>query len=616
MRRRFLKQSIAVITFAIAAIANAQSPPAATKITFAKYVQTRTHTILDELQTGNNWKQAARSAEDLFDIAAIYASEDRPDGLREADLNLRLVTQLAHAPEDCRIDLLKLLRASPNLTAGLVYMMRPDESRPDVFALLNRLRKQRPAQVEAFASLTASIALVHAKPFDLDINDNKAKAIDPLDLFDFYVRNEGRMMFGIRNVPPELLVYVVDDTGSIDDMNWALAKYQGTRDVGRLFFNIQYDVNSFFQGTTKQVSLRGYTLPNILRYGGVCADQAYFSTQVGKSIGVPTAYTFGESSEAAHAWVGFLQSSPRGIVWNFDSGRYDAYRGVRGNVLEPVSRKYIPDTFLSLTAEMIGTTPAARQNAAALSDAARRLMSMEKDRLPAPEAPPEIAAETIRRQPRSADAETELTLLQAALRQSVGCADAWFAVRELALADELSPADKGKWADLMIGFGAKKYPDFTLSVLAPMVETVPNPVQQDVVWNKLFAIFQSRVDLAAEVRMEEAAMWDKQGQEDKADICYRDVINRFANAGPFIIGALLEEEKVYVKAKRPDLILPLYDQAFKKIQQPDNRALQFMVESNWYRVGRMYSDKLREAGQTANAARIEHLLADAAPAAR
>ena len=58
----------------------------------------------------------------------------------------------------------------------------------------------------------------------------------------------------------------------------------------------------------KKVTAAGWSLPNILQHGGVCADQAYFAVTVGKSIGVPTAYTIGLGGEVGHAWVGFLQA--------------------------------------------------------------------------------------------------------------------------------------------------------------------------------------------------------------------------------------------------------------------------------------------------------------------
>src|SRR5205807_3987797 len=115
------------------------------------------------------------------------------------------------------------------------------------------------------------------KPLERHINENTAKGADPIEIFDYYVKNESRMYFGIRNVPAELLAYVVDTTASVEEMGWALQKYAGDKEVGKRFFDVKYDYDNFRKGTPKKITTLGFTLPNILKYGGVCADQAYFA---------------------------------------------------------------------------------------------------------------------------------------------------------------------------------------------------------------------------------------------------------------------------------------------------------------------------------------------------
>ena len=567
-------------------------------------VQGQVKATLDALQSDQDWPTATKALQSLFDQTVLYGPEDHADAMREADFALRLVTQLNHAPAADRIDLLKVLRGSPNLASALVFLIRPGENAAGPYAMLDRLRQKRLEQMDKYANLAAAICVVHQRPFDRRINENTPKPIDPVDVFDYYVKNESRMFFGIKNVPAELLVFVVDTTGSIEEMNWALAKYGGDKEVGKRFFDIKYDYDAFRKGTEKKVTLMGFTMPNILQYGGVCADQAYFATEVGKSIGVPTAYTTGASGEVGHAWVGFLQNSGATGWWNFDSGRYEAYRGVRGNVMDPQTRKGIPDSYVSLLAELIGTKPTDRQNAAALSDAAVRLGAMDSTSMAAIAAPDDVTPATARPKPRAADTATQLALFESSLRQSTGYAPAWFGVRDLAVADKLTLADKKRWADVLLRLGAKKYPDFTLAILTPMIATIPDPKDQDQLWSNLFTLFQARFDLAANIRMNQAAMWDKQNQADKAGICYMDVIQRYANAGPFVLEALKGAEKMLVASKRQDKVLVLYGDTWGRTKQPKEMAGQFMTQSNWYKVGTMYADRLKEAGKAAEAALV------------
>ena len=74
----------------------------------------------------------------------------------------------------------------------------------------------------------------------------------------------------------ELLEYVVDTTASIDDMNWALAKYGGDRNVGHHFFDVPYDYDNYLHATPKKITTLGFTLPNILKYGGVKGGSGVF----------------------------------------------------------------------------------------------------------------------------------------------------------------------------------------------------------------------------------------------------------------------------------------------------------------------------------------------------
>ncbi len=612
MSRSIIGGILSLMVFARLGNAGAADAPGATgtmaakaKVSYAHVVKDQTAAALNAYQAGGDGATALKTLTELFDQTVLYGPEDRPDAMREADFSLRLVQQLKHVPDDKRIDLLKLLRNNPNLANTLVFLIRPGEDPRGAYGMLDQLRQKRAELLDKYATLAAAICVVHQKPFERHINENTARAVDPVGIFDYYVKNESRMFFGIRNVPAELLVYVVDTTGSLDEMNWALAKYGGDKEVGKRFFDIKYDYDAFRKGTVKKVTQMGFSLPNILQFGGVCADQAYFATEVGKSIGVPTAYTVGASGEVGHAWVGFLQTNGSAGWWNFDSGRYEAYRGVRGNVMDPQTRKNIPDAYVSLLGELIGTKSVDRQNAVALTDAAERLMELEKSGSLQGAIPENLVAGSIRPTARKADTAMEQALLDAALHQSTGYAAAWFGVREMAMANKLSLSDKRRWADLLMRLGAKKYPDFTLAVLSPMIATIADPKEQDQLWGNLFAMFKTRFDLAANIRMNEAAMWDARKETDKAGICYMDVIQRYANAGPFVIDALKGAEKMLVSSNRSDKVVVLYEQAWGRTKAPQEMAGQFMTQSNWYRVGKMYVEKLKQSGDAAKAQVVE-----------
>jgi hypothetical protein len=439
--------------------------------------------------------------------------------------------------------------------------------------------------------------VVHDRLLARKINENTAQATDPRAIFDYFAGNEKRMLFGVRKVPAELLIYVVDTTAGIDEMTWALGRYAGDSAVGARFFDIDYDYEHVIDGDPKEVTVAGWSLPNILRYGGVCVDQAYFAVTVGKAIGVPTAYAFGADSTVSHAWVGFLQSRGNNAWWNFDVGRYPAYQGVRGNVLDPQIRKPVPDSYVSLTAELAGVDATDRWAAVAYTDAAVRVLELAQQ----DDAAPRAADETTDGPSAS---ETALDLIERGLRLSPGYARGWMTMRGLAAEGKMSLEQTTRWADVLHRLCGRRYPDFYLAILRPMISGIDDVKQQNALWNKAFALFRNRHDLAASVRMSQGRMWREAGDTARAGQCYEDVIFRYANAGPFVLSALKEAEKLLAQAGRDDKVLQLYDRAFAGIKRPPSIAVPFYRQSNYYRVGKRYADRLQQAGYGRQSAAI------------
>ncbi len=462
--------------------------------------------VMMQLRDSGELMDADREVTGLFDQAIIYAPNAEKKLFRDLAYSKRLIRFLQESLVAGNQDIISYLLNNPDFTRELVFGMRFGVDIPEqVMAIVMRLQQYRGKQLNTYATLAAAICLVHDRPMKRHINIVLTSP-DPIALFDYYASNERRMVFGIREVPTELLIHVVDSIASIDDMHWALGKYAGDTQVGARFFDIEYDYDHYLKGDTKKVMKWGYTLPNILRYGGVCADQAYFAMSVGKSIGVPAIYTVGRSSEVSHAWVGFLQADRRGAWWNFDTGRYEAYQGLRGNVFDPQTREMIPDSHISLLAETVHATTLDRHYVAAMTDAARRLGELADVARLFKVSP--IGGEETKKL-REATKDDQLAMLEAGLRVCPGYADGWITMRNMAAAGELTLDDKRRWADVLDKLCGKRYPDFYLTILTPMIQSVEDVEEQNELWNAAFQNFRGRADLAAAVRMDQAAMWKK-----------------------------------------------------------------------------------------------------------
>lgn len=526
--------------------------------------------------------------------AATTADPAKPGDLRDVALGARLAEQLAKVPPAIRTDLTASLRERRAAATQLAFLIDP--ARDDAGAawtLFDRLRRERGAKAERLAGLTAALCVVRDRPLERRVNENTPTPADPVAVFDYFERNEQRMLFSLRDTPPELLVYVADVTAGPEELDWALGRYAKSGDIGAKFFDIQYDMEHYGRGAPKQVTTQGFTLPNIFRYGGVCADQAYFAATVGKAIGAPSAYVVGNSAEVGHAWVGFLDGNPRNARWNFDAGRYDEFKNNKGWVVNAQTGERMADSELGMLAELLRVKDEDRHNAVALADCASVLAGRLGPGAGGAKGDPGAAPEV----------GPALAMLRAALRENPACVPAWSLFTRLAAEDRLSIEHKREWAEAVRRLCAGQYPDFALDVLTPMVETIDDPKEQGRIWNALFMDFGKRADLGARVRLAEARMWEKHADTAKALGAYREVIDRYANVGPSAVSALAAAGQLLFKENKQSQALALMDATWRKLPRPGGASM-FAASSNWSRTGMVYAAALADAGRLEDSTRV------------
>jgi hypothetical protein len=604
----------ALCSAAAAPASNKTKSPAAKpvpRLSLTQWAEKQIKQDLNELAATGHFSVAKRKLGQLEDQVIAWMPRNGLVALRHADFARRLVSQVSSiSNHQHRMKMLKFLLANHELAATMVFLNTPGQQNvAQVYHRLAAMRRALGPMVVAYPNLTAAICAVLYKPLIMHINENTVQSPDPVALFKYYVRYQRAMYFGIHNVPARLLIYVVDSCSSIPQMTWALNQFHGDSMVGELFFRVPYDYSTYLHGAQKKVDTAGYTLPNILKYGGVCADQAFFASEVGKAIGVPTAYDVGRSGVVGHAWVGFLQQVGNQAGWNFSIGRYSEYRGVVGVVENPVTRQREPDSFMSLSGQFIGTTQHQRWNAVVLTDAGLRLLALSTAGLSfsAPRPPANVYACAAKPVVNSVAAQLEL--LQRAVHQCDGYAGSWMIVRYMASKGQLTFAEKTLWAGALMRLCGQRYPYFAMTVVQPMIMSVKNPTRQNKFWNRAYAMFAtSHFDLAAHVRMMQARLWRQHGHYNRAGIYLMDVINQYANAGPFILEALDQAARILRMQKHNDRITKLYEITWSRIKAPPRMADPFMHESNWYQVGKLLETRLRQHGHTLLADKVQREL--------
>ncbi|MGH7176939.1 MAG: hypothetical protein ACREJC_06140, partial [Tepidisphaeraceae bacterium] len=536
----------------------------------------------------------------LFSDVVIFGPDSAADVLCDISRWRRLGGALCACTSDSGINrsaVWRYLRRCDALSASLAFAIR-DDNPAHVFAVLDRLRSKSGDKLNDYANLVSAICVVHDEPLTRQIHDNKVGPIDPVELLGYFVKNEKRMQFGVRKMPTELLIYVVDSTAPPDQLEWALHQYGNDAALANRYFQITYDYSALQSGK-RAVSDMGLTLQNIALVGGVCADQAYFAAHVGKAMGIPTTYTVGAASQWSHAWLEYLEARGSQPVWNAEAGRYEEYRHVCGSVVDPQSRKDVPDADVAILAECSRVDSSARYRSAALCDAAEMLGSTK----PGPATRPLVVGTVsgTRRRVRSANVESQLELLEQSLRQNPAHLPAWKLLAKLSGDDRLSLEQKRKWAQVVTKLCGTKYPDFAIVMLRPMIKSVDSPSEEIRFWEEAFQMFVSRPDIAAAVRMEQAALLRKSGKQKDAVQCYTDILTRYSNSGPCVIDALYEAGVVLYSINRQADYLVLCEQTWKRITTPTWQGSPFLDQSNWFRIGTMYADALAQAGRGADA---------------
>jgi hypothetical protein len=472
-----------------------------------------------------------------------------------------------------------------------------------VAAMASKLWRVESARLNENATLGAAICVVHDREVFEQANENKVTADDPLKLFAFFADNDSRMPLGLKNVPVQLLVLVVDATAKVQELQWALDRYRGDRAVGARFFEIQYDVAHFKSGAQKKVTTEGLTLQNIAKYGGVCIDQAYYAANVGKACGIPSVIMTGQSAEVGHAWVAYLVWNGQTAVFDSRKGRYAEYRSVVGFIEDPQTGEQVVESQLSLRAWLALTPSDKRQRATALEDAGYALAAklMPRDEALGMDASGHVIHEKLTPELAS----RVLAISEAAANLSPGSARAWKLGVAIGVTGKWTIEQRNRWGQAIIKTLTNGYLAFATDCLISVISSVDDIEEQNKLWNWLFEATIHNGDLASVVRFNQASMFERDHAPDKAWECYQWILTLYADTSPRAVQAaarvmlLLKEN-----GKSIGEGATILGQAWARTTPPSSMNPEFASQSNWFRLGALYRAALKDAGQSTEYTRV------------
>jgi hypothetical protein len=287
-------------------------------------------------------------------------------------------------------DLLAWLKAHPEIRREFWLALSPQfDNTAGAIAVLDALRRRNAKAVEKFFHLAIAAAVVFDTP-DAAVTDRfqylwavTPKQFSParsyLDNFDYLTsdRTQSKLVFHLNELPWPVLVHVIDIDVSDSEISWALSACDSAkRELGSLYQTVPYDEDKRLRLPTK-LGDQDYTLENLRTFGGVCVDQAHFTSRVAKCFGVPAMKVAGEGRYGAtslHSWAGYLVNNGGRPQLEF-TGRYDYDYYYTGDVFDPQTRTIILDREIEMMYDGISQSYAGFESSQLLARAAIKLIN-------------------------------------------------------------------------------------------------------------------------------------------------------------------------------------------------------------------------------------------------
>jgi hypothetical protein len=242
-------------------------------------------------------------------------------------------------------------------------LISPVDNPAEVLSVLQRIHDAEPGLWADYGSLALAVAVVYDTPPTPYWPHGQVSATllprtlpDPVQVFAYWAkldRANGTLQ-RLRRLPASELKFLVDIAVPFSELDWARRNVpQGLADFAQTYNLIKYRKDRVEKN---QFSWPGpdYRLATILQQGGICVDQAYFASTVGKAKGIPTILFRGAGLDGRHAWFGYLDATQH---WQLDCGRYAEQKFVVGVAYDPQTWGNINDHELGFITERFRALP-------------------------------------------------------------------------------------------------------------------------------------------------------------------------------------------------------------------------------------------------------------------
>lgn len=244
--------------------------------------------------------------------------------------------------------LLYLMNNTDNALVNLQYCLSGDEEAADIIRILDQWKElwesDTPENRQKYQSVAIACSLI--RPDKLE--NCKVKGENRMSVKEIYhafcdSNEEGQLKTDISKMPPTDLIYVVNIGVPLSEMKWAQKNVRLSRKQwSKAYPMIRYRMDKVTSGVNPYTD---YSFADILKQGGVCADQGYFAATTARCNGIPAAYVTGDGNLGPHAWFIYMDTDNS---WS-SAGRYGSY--TTGRTTNPQTGRSVHESLLEMRSE-------------------------------------------------------------------------------------------------------------------------------------------------------------------------------------------------------------------------------------------------------------------------
>lgn len=432
----------------------------------------------------------------------------------------------------------KFLADNPDLRDTLFTAIDPEFDKVDgCLKLFRELWKLDPAKLKAHPNLAVAVCVVWDEPqavYDYrghQVRTRSKLPADPMkvtwkDNYEYLIGREADLKGAVQNLPWEFLVYAVNNRTPVGERDWAVQNYLKKRaGIGAAYKDVEYDTEmlrtEMANGLGKadcKLTGRDYTLENLRKHGGVCAQQADFAARVSKSLGVPAEYVSGEgNSGVRHAWVMWVEvrsvTKEKVDFALMSEGRYFGDQFYVGNVQDPRSGEKLTDRDMERRLTTLGVAPQDARHADLL-----------------------MRAYPAYREKKSLTAKQRAAFAKRVLEVFPHSERAWKELAEVGKdGTTFEPYEATALANKAFSTFAN-FPDFSWQLFDPLLTAQKDKAQRSSVYEKAVLKYEAlgRPDLACECRLKWAEYLVDAKDYKKAAEGLAQTISKFPSEGRYV----------------------------------------------------------------------------------